>query len=118
MPRAILVRALGGPEVLEYTEIEPPSPGRGELLVEGTAASSTPAAFQGAAVGPGVSWAHVARRWAAGVMATVPPAGKAKRAGEAGAHGGIVRPAVASGAETRRLTGGAGVPVVFDGVGK
>jgi NADPH2:quinone reductase len=34
VPHAILVKALGGPEVLEYTEVEPPSPGPGELLVE------------------------------------------------------------------------------------
>jgi NADPH2:quinone reductase len=38
VPHAILVTSLGGPEVLEYTEIEPPSAGPGELLVEVSAA--------------------------------------------------------------------------------
>lgn len=38
MPHAILVKSLGGPEVLEYTEVDPPSPGPGELLVEVAAA--------------------------------------------------------------------------------
>lgn len=34
MVHGILVRRTGGPEVLEYTEIEPGSPGSGELLVK------------------------------------------------------------------------------------
>jgi NADPH2:quinone reductase len=38
VPNAILVRETGGPEVLEYAEIPPPSPGAGELLVEVSAA--------------------------------------------------------------------------------
>jgi NADPH2:quinone reductase len=38
VPNAILVRQTGGPEVLEYAEIPPPSPGAGELLVEVSAA--------------------------------------------------------------------------------
>jgi NADPH:quinone reductase len=33
VPHGILVRQTGGPEVLEYAEIEPGSPGAGELLV-------------------------------------------------------------------------------------
>jgi NADPH:quinone reductase len=38
VPHAILVRATGGPEVLEYAEIERPSPRTGEFLVDVTAA--------------------------------------------------------------------------------
>jgi NADPH2:quinone reductase len=38
VPNAIQVRETGGPEVLEYAEIPPPSPGAGELLVEVSAA--------------------------------------------------------------------------------
>ncbi|HEU5472765.1 MAG TPA: quinone oxidoreductase [Actinophytocola sp.] len=38
MPQAILVRRTGGPEVLEYTEIDRSSPHAGELLVEAAAA--------------------------------------------------------------------------------
>jgi NADPH:quinone reductase len=34
VPHGILIRRTGGPEVLEYAEIEPGSPGPGELLVE------------------------------------------------------------------------------------
>jgi NADPH:quinone reductase len=35
---AVVVRATGGPEVLELVEVEPPSPGSGDLLVEAAAA--------------------------------------------------------------------------------
>jgi len=35
---AVLVRATGGPEVLELSKVEPPSPGPGELLVDVAAA--------------------------------------------------------------------------------
>ncbi len=38
MAHGILIRRTGGPEVLEYTEIEPGSPGSGELLVQVRAA--------------------------------------------------------------------------------
>jgi NADPH2:quinone reductase len=38
VPNAILVRKTGGPEVLEYAEIPPLSPGEGELLVDVAAA--------------------------------------------------------------------------------
>jgi NADPH2:quinone reductase len=34
VPKAILVRTIGGPEVLEYGEIDRPSPREGELLVD------------------------------------------------------------------------------------
>jgi NADPH2:quinone reductase len=37
MARAIVIEHTGGPEVLELREVEPPSPGPGELLVEVTA---------------------------------------------------------------------------------
>ncbi|NUS35152.1 MAG: quinone oxidoreductase, partial [Pseudarthrobacter sp.] len=32
MTHAIVARQAGGPEVLEYTEVEPPVPGPGQLL--------------------------------------------------------------------------------------
>lgn len=38
MVDAVVVRATGGPEVLEFTQIEPPKPGAGELLVNVRAA--------------------------------------------------------------------------------
>ena len=38
MAEAVVVRATGGPEVLEYAEIDLPAPGPGELLVDVTAA--------------------------------------------------------------------------------
>lgn len=38
MPRAVVVRATGGPEALEFTEVEARSPGAGELLVDVAAA--------------------------------------------------------------------------------
>ncbi|RKT56346.1 quinone oxidoreductase family protein [Saccharothrix australiensis] len=38
MPKAVVVRATGGPEVLEFDDVEPKSPGAGELLVDVAAA--------------------------------------------------------------------------------
>ncbi|GAA1298047.1 quinone oxidoreductase [Saccharothrix xinjiangensis] len=38
MPKAVVVRATGGPEALEFTEVEERSPGAGELLVDVAAA--------------------------------------------------------------------------------
>ncbi|HEY0453886.1 quinone oxidoreductase [Actinophytocola sp.] len=38
MAKAVVVRAVGGPEVLELAEVEPPSPGPGDLLVDVRAA--------------------------------------------------------------------------------
>ncbi|GGP62139.1 quinone oxidoreductase family protein [Saccharothrix coeruleofusca] len=38
MPKAVVVRATGGPEALEHTEVEAKSPGAGQLLVEVAAA--------------------------------------------------------------------------------
>ena len=38
MPKAVVVRAAGGPEVLEYTDVPSPVPGDGELLVRVAAA--------------------------------------------------------------------------------
>ncbi|HWM01860.1 MAG TPA: quinone oxidoreductase [Actinophytocola sp.] len=38
MAEAVVVRATGGPEVLEYAEVDLPAPGPGELLVDVTAA--------------------------------------------------------------------------------
>ena len=37
MPKAIRVNAHGGPEVLEYEEVDPGRPGAGEVLVRHTA---------------------------------------------------------------------------------
>ncbi|MCX2952538.1 quinone oxidoreductase family protein [Lentzea sp. NEAU-D7] len=34
MPKAVVVRSAGGPEVLEHTDVPPPVPGDGELLVK------------------------------------------------------------------------------------
>ncbi|MBY8849731.1 quinone oxidoreductase [Saccharothrix longispora] len=38
MPKAVVVRATGGPEALEFTDVEAKSPGAGELLVDVAAA--------------------------------------------------------------------------------
>ncbi|MBB5959045.1 NADPH2:quinone reductase [Saccharothrix tamanrassetensis] len=38
MPKAVVVRATGGPEVLEFGDVEPRTPGAGELLVDVAAA--------------------------------------------------------------------------------
>ncbi|GAB3880110.1 hypothetical protein GCM10029964_033760 [Kibdelosporangium lantanae] len=38
MPRAVLVRQTGGPEVLELTDVEVPAPGPGEVVVDVAAA--------------------------------------------------------------------------------
>lgn len=38
MPKAVVVRATGGPEALEFTDVEAKSPGPGELLVDVAAA--------------------------------------------------------------------------------
>jgi NADPH2:quinone reductase len=38
MPHAIVVSAFGGPEVLEYVEVDMPKPGRGEVVVKVAAA--------------------------------------------------------------------------------
>ncbi|ONI90272.1 NADPH:quinone reductase [Saccharothrix sp. ALI-22-I] len=38
MPKAVVVRATGGPDVLEFTDVEPKSAGAGELLVDVAAA--------------------------------------------------------------------------------
>ncbi|MGM1065425.1 quinone oxidoreductase family protein, partial [Saccharothrix sp. Mg75] len=38
MPKAVVVRATGGPDALEFADVEPRSPGAGELLVDVAAA--------------------------------------------------------------------------------
>ncbi|NUT98050.1 MAG: quinone oxidoreductase, partial [Saccharothrix sp.] len=38
MPKAVVVRTTGGPEVLEFGEVEARTPGSGELLVDLAAA--------------------------------------------------------------------------------
>lgn len=38
MPKAVEVRAVGGPEVMSHTDVDAPKPGEGELLVEVAAA--------------------------------------------------------------------------------
>jgi NADPH2:quinone reductase len=217
VPHAILVKALGGPEVLEYGEIERPSPGPGELLVEVSAAgvnyidtyhrrgiyprevpfvlgqegagtvlevgpgvsdfavgdrvawmdgtssyaeqtvikadiavpvpdglgdeeaaaamvqgvtahylvNSTYQVKQGdtvlihaAAGGTGLMLVQYAKSKGARVIGTVSTEEKEKLAREAGADEVIRYTEVDFAAETRRLTDGAGVPVVYDGVGK
>jgi NADPH2:quinone reductase len=71
-----------------------------------------------AAGGVGLLLCQVARRRGARIIATVSTEAKAALAHEAGADEVILYTQQDFEAETRRLTGGAGVQVVFDSVGK
>jgi NADPH:quinone reductase len=71
-----------------------------------------------AAGGVGMLLAQMARNIGARVIGTVSNEEKAKFAREAGADDVIVYTKTDFAAETRRLTGGKGVDVVYDGVGK
>ena len=71
-----------------------------------------------AAGGVGLLLCQVARRSGARVIGTVSTAAKAELAREAGAHDVIIYTEQDFESETKRLTGGAGVQVVYDSVGK
>ena len=71
-----------------------------------------------AAGGVGLLLCQMARRVGATVIGTVSTAEKAALAREAGAHEVILYSEVDFAAETQRLTGGKGVSVIYDSVGK
>jgi NADPH2:quinone reductase len=71
-----------------------------------------------AAGGVGLLLCQVARRRGARVIGTVSSEAKAKLARDAGAHDVIIYTEQDFEAETKRLTGGAGIQVVYDSVGK
>jgi NADPH2:quinone reductase len=71
-----------------------------------------------AAGGVGLLLCLVARRSGARVIGTVSTAAKAERAREAGAHDVIIYTEQDFESETKRLTAGAGIQVVYDSVGK
>ncbi len=71
-----------------------------------------------AAGGVGLLLVQIAHNIGARVIGTVSTAEKAKLAREAGADEVILYTQVDFGAETKRLTGGKGVDVVYDSVGK
>lgn len=71
-----------------------------------------------AAGGTGLLLCQIARRRGARIIATVSTEEKAKLAREAGASDVILYTKQDFAVETRRLTGGAGVQVVYDSVGK
>ncbi len=71
-----------------------------------------------AAGGVGLLLCQIARRRGARVIGTVSTEAKARLAREAGASDVIVYTELDFEAETKRLTGGAGLPVVYDSVGK
>jgi NADPH:quinone reductase-like Zn-dependent oxidoreductase len=70
--KAVLHRAFGGPDVLEYVELPDPSPGRGEVLVEVRATALNRLDVlqrQGPALLPGFTLPHIAGMDVAGVVA-------------------------------------------------
>jgi NADPH2:quinone reductase len=71
-----------------------------------------------AAGGVGLLLCQIARRRGARVIGTVSSEEKARLAREAGAHDVILYTEQDFEAETRRITGGAGLQVVYDSVGK
>jgi NADPH2:quinone reductase len=71
-----------------------------------------------AAGGVGLLLCQIARRCGARVIGTVSSEEKARLAREAGAHDVILYTEQDFEAETRRITGGAGLQVVYDSVGK
>ena len=71
-----------------------------------------------AAGGVGLLLCQIARRVGARVIATVGTEDKARLAREAGAHDVILYTQADFQQETMRLTGGAGVQVVYDSVGR
>jgi NADPH2:quinone reductase len=71
-----------------------------------------------AAGGVGLLLCQIARRRGARVIGTVSTAAKAELAREAGANDVIIYTEQDFEAETKRLTGGAGIQVVYDSVGK
>jgi NADPH2:quinone reductase len=71
-----------------------------------------------AAGGVGLLLCQIARRCGARVIGTVSTAAKAELARDAGAHDVIVYTEQDFEAEAKRITGGAGLQVVYDSVGK
>ncbi|MFL5402182.1 MAG: quinone oxidoreductase family protein [Gemmatimonadales bacterium] len=80
--------------------------------------SSDTCLVHAAAGGVGLLLCQIARKRGARVIATVSTEEKAELARQAGAHEVILYTQQDFVAETRRMTGGAGVQVVFDSVGK
>ncbi len=92
--RAIHFSQTGGPEVLEFVDVETPQPRPGQIMVQ---------------------WA---KTLGAVVIGTVGSETKAARVRELGADHVILYRDQDVAAEVRRITDGEGVPVAYDSVGK
>src|SRR2546422_541224 len=131
--KAIRVHAVGGPEALRYEDVSQPGPGAGQVLVKVEAAGvnyidvyqrngmyqvATPFTLGQEAAGVGLLLCQVASRRGARVIGTVSTRDKAALARDAGARDVILYTEQDFEVEAKRLTGGLGLQVVYDSVGK
>jgi NADPH2:quinone reductase len=105
--KAIRVNEHGGPEVLSYEDVPVPEPGQGEARIRLAAAG-----------GVGLLLCQLAKMRGATVIGTVSTEEKAKLARGTGADEVILYTEQDFAEETDRITGGEGVHVVYDSVGK
>jgi NADPH2:quinone reductase len=132
--KAIRIEGFGGPDVLRLTDVPVPSPGPGQIAVRVEAAGVNfidvyhriglypnplplVPGMEGAG-GVGLLLVQMAKRRGARVIGTVGTEAKAALAREAGADEVILYTQEDFLDAVRRLTGGRGVEVVYDSVGK
>src|SRR5439155_184751 len=116
MPRAVVIRSTGGPEVLALEEHDPGAPPAGAVRVRVHAAGDV-ALVHAAAGGVGLLLVQMLKAAGARVIGTCSTAEKEALAHEAGADDVVRYTERDFVAETRRLTAGRGVDVVYDSVG-
>src|SRR5206468_4084703 len=132
--KAIQVKQPGGPEALEFVDLPIPQPKSREAVVKIAASGvnfidvnfresryKVPLPFvvgQEAAGGVGLLLVQMAHQLGARVIGAVSTEEKAQLARQAVADEVILYTQTDFEAETKRLTGGKGVDVVYDGVGK
>lgn len=128
MPYAMHIPRAGGPEVFERVDVPRPAPGPGQLLMRVAAVGvnfietsynvqpgDTVLTYAGAG-GVGLLLTQMLKHRGATVITTTSTPEKAEAARKAGADHVLTYSEVPEG--VRELTGGRGVDVVYDGVGK
>src|SRR5260370_1023144 len=108
--KAVRIHKAGGPEALTYEDVPEPTPKAGE--------AGDTALVHAAAGGVGLLLCQIARMRGARVVGTVSTDEKAKLAREAGADQVILYTKQDFEVEVKRITGGKGLQVVYDSVGK
>src|SRR5438445_220948 len=115
--RAIRIYEPGGTDVLCYEEAPKPEPGAGEARIK-IEAAGVKVLVHAAAGGLGLLVVQVAKQLGARVFGTVSTDEKARLAKQAGADETILYTQVDFEPVVKQLTGGKGVNVVYDSVGK